>query len=285
LCCGMPATGRSRKSTRRSGPQSTLATDPCSRLRKQAGWLTALTRGGGWRGCLGRVCDHAATGWGDGVGDERTSAADLAALQTAVLGCHEALVVPPLSRRTQWVVRRLRRLHLSWLLAPWFVVELAGMFWRGHWRGSVAGQARAERLYARLSGKDPHVARRAEVSRMVEQLGSLDERMRWRDEEPPGPPRGADRAELEAAAGALIGYYVTGRRTDDALLGEVQIAWAEYEGLVHERLQRDLERGRRGRRRVDSEVDLREQAAIDRYLLAWRRWLDRRARPGTAGEG
>jgi len=215
------------------------------------------------------------------VGDERTSAADLAALQTAVLGCHEAFVVPPPSRRTQWVVRRLQRLHLSWLLAPWLLV---GMFRRGHLGGSVAGQARAERLYARLSGKDPHVAR-AEVSRMVEQLGSLDERMRWRDEEPPGPPRGADRAELEAAAGALIGYYVTGRQTDDELLGEVQTAWAEYEGLIHERLLRGLERGRRGRRRVDPEVDLREQAAIDRYLVAWRRWLDRRARPGTAGEG
>ncbi|HEU4397272.1 MAG TPA: hypothetical protein VFU54_05475 [Actinomycetota bacterium] len=218
------------------------------------------------------------------MGDERASAADLAALQTAVLGCHEAFVVPPPSRRTQWVVRRLQRLRLSWLLAPWFVVELVGMFLRGHLRGSVAEQARAERLYGRLSGKDPHVAR-AEVLRMVEQLGSLDERMRWDDEEPLGPPRGADRAELEAAAGALLGYYVAGRRTDDELLGEVQAAWAEYESLVHERLQRGLERGWRGRRRVEPEVDLREQAAIDRYLVAWRRWLDRRARPGTAGEG
>lgn len=176
--------------------------------------------------------------------DERASAADLAALRAAVLALHEEFLVPLPSRRSRRVLRRMQRAHLSWLLAPWFVVQIIRMF-RAHLRGSVAGQARAERLYGQLSGKDPHVAR-AEVDRMLDQLGSLDERHRWVDEERPGAPGGADPAELEAAAGALLGYYLAGRRTDDQLLGEVQAAWAESEGLTHEQLQRGLERGVRG---------------------------------------
>lgn len=216
------------------------------------------------------------------MGDEQASAEDLAALQTALLDSYEQFVVPRPSRRTRRVVRRLRRLHLSWLLAPLFVVELVRMLRSGHWPRFGAEQARAARLYGRLSGKDPHVAR-AEVWRMLEQLGLLDERQRWPDEERPGAWGGADRAELEAAAAALLGYYLAGRRTEDELLAEVQAAWAEYEGLAHERLQGGLEPGRRGRR-AEPQADRREQVASDRYLGAWRRWLDQRARQGTAGQ-
>lgn len=110
--------------------------------------------------------------------DERTSAEDLAALRAAVLGLHKEFLVPPPGRRTQRVVRRL---HLSWLLVPWFVVAMARDL-RGYLRGSMAVQARAFRLYGQLSGKDPHVAR-AEVFRIPEQLGSLDERHRWLGED------------------------------------------------------------------------------------------------------
>jgi hypothetical protein len=39
------------------------------------------------------------------------------------------------------------------------------------------------------------------------------------------------RAELEAAAAALIGYSLAGRRSDDQLLLGVQAAWAEREEL------------------------------------------------------
>jgi hypothetical protein len=217
------------------------------------------------------------------VGDELASAEDLAALQGAVLGCLDGFLGPLPSRRSQRLWRRLRRLHLSWLLAPWFLVEIARMFLPGHWRRFHYGQVRAEGLYRQLSGKDPHVAQ-AEVWRMVEQLGWLDERHGWSDEGRPGVPRSADRAELEAAAGALVGYYLAGRRTDDELLGEVLAAWAEYEDLTQQQVQLVVERGRRGRR-GESELDLREQAACDWYLVAWRRWLDQRAQLGTTGAG
>src|SRR5262245_62596631 len=81
----------------------------------------------------------------------------------------------------------------------------------------------AVRLYRELSGKDPGVAE-AEVWRMTHQLGSLDERVLVLEEDWPGRPAGADRVELEAAAGALAGYYLGGRRTDDGLLQQVEAA-------------------------------------------------------------
>jgi hypothetical protein len=217
------------------------------------------------------------------VGDERASAADLAALRGAVLGCLDGVFGTLPGRRTLRVWRRLRRRHLSWLLAPWLVVGTAHALLPGTWRRFHDGHVRAAGLYRQLSGKDPHVAR-AEVWRMVEQLGWLDERHPGPDEERPGAPPSADRAELEAAAGALVGYYLAGRRTDDELLGEVQAAWDEYEDL-NQRLQ-PLERGRRGRRGGEPEFDLRERAACDRYLVAWRRWLDRHApRASSTGLG
>ena len=215
------------------------------------------------------------------MADEPASAADLAALRTAVLVCLDGFFGPLPGRRT---LRAWRRLHLSWLLAPWFLVELARVFLPGTWRRFHDRQARAAGLYRQLSGKDPHVAQ-AEVWRMVEQLGWLDERHPGPNEERPDTPRSADRAELEAAAGALVGYYLAGRRTDDELLGEVLAAWAEYEELNQQQVQLLVERGRRGRRGGEPELDLRVQAACDRYLAAWRRWLDQQARLGAAGGG
>jgi hypothetical protein len=216
------------------------------------------------------------------VDDERAAAEDLAALRTALLGLHEEFLGPLPGRRTQRVIRRLRTPRLSWLLVPWFLVHWArGM--RRHLRGSIAEQARAERLYGQLSGKDPHVAQ-AEVFRMVEQLGQLDARERWYEEESPAPPWGADRAELERAAAALLGYYLAGRQTQDELLGEVLAAWTEYERLTHQRAQRVLEEGPRRGGRVEPETEVRVQAARERYLLAWRRWLDRQA-PSSSSPG
>jgi hypothetical protein len=79
-----------------------------------------------------------------------------------------------------------------------------------------------------VDAEDPGVAR-AEVWRILLQLGALDEPLRL-NEERPGAPPGADPGEVEAAAGALLGYYLGGRRTDDELLGEVEAAWAGIRG-------------------------------------------------------
>jgi len=138
------------------------------------------------------------------------------------------------------------------------------------------------RLYRELSGKDPGVAE-AEVWRMTDQLSSLDERVLALDEDRPGQPPGADRAEVEAAAGALAEYYLGGRRTDDGLLQQVEAAWAKVEEL--ESRQRDEAAGGLLRRRNWERMalsDEQEDEAVDRYVAAWRRWLDRQAQQGAS---
>jgi hypothetical protein len=91
-----------------------------------------------------------------------------------------------------------------------------------------------------VDAEDPGVAR-AEVWRILLQLGALDEPLRL-NEERPGAPPGADPGEVEAAGGALLGYYLGGRRTDDELLGEVEAAWAGYEELTEQQLERAMDR-------------------------------------------
>jgi hypothetical protein len=213
---------------------------------------------------------------------DSASAEEFAALRAAVLRDHDQFVRMGPKRRSLRVARRLRQLHLSWLLIPWYLLVAARLFFLpGAWRRLAADEEQAVRRYRRLSGKDPRVAR-AEIGRIVLQLGALDERLRDLDETRPGAPGGADPGELEAAAGALLGYYLGGRRTDDALLGEVEVAWAEYEELTEQQLERAMDRRRVGRRRAGPMVDERVQAAADRYRAAWRRWFDRRVERGSA---
>jgi hypothetical protein len=218
---------------------------------------------------------------GDDVHDDSASAEELAALHAAVLRDHDQLVRMGPKPRSLRVARRLKRLHLSWLLIPWYLVLAARFFLPGSWRRLVADEEQAVRLYRRLSGKDPQMAR-AEVWRIGRQLGELDQRLHDLDEERPGAPRGADPGEVAVAAGVLLGYYLAGRRSDDELLGEVEAAWAEYEELTEQQFERAVERGLFGRSRAEPTVDERVQAAADRYRAAWRRWLDRQAEQGAA---
>jgi hypothetical protein len=112
------------------------------------------------------------------VHDDGASAEELAALQAAVLRSHDQFVRMEPTPRSLRVARRLKRLHLSWLAVPWALVDIARLFmpaFRG--RGFPADEEQAVRLYRRLSGKDPHVAR-AEIWRIGIQLGELDERLR-----------------------------------------------------------------------------------------------------------
>lgn len=217
------------------------------------------------------------------MGNENASAEQLAELRAALLRWHEQFL-DPVSPRTLRVVDRLDRLHLIWLAFPMFLAKSGRLFW--HLRrggGLVAAEERAVRLYRQLSGTDPHVAR-AEVTRIGFQLSVLDARVRAPDADPPGAPRPADPAELEAAAAALIGYYLAGRHSDDALLGEIEAAWVEHEELLE--WQRPGARRHRGRRRRAEALAYGRalEAATDRYLAAWRRWLDRPTRPrGPAG--
>jgi hypothetical protein len=83
----------------------------------------------------------------------------------------------------------------------------------------------------------------AEVWRIGHQVAELDERVGDLDEQRPGAPHGTDPGELEAAAEALLGYYLAGRRTNDEPLAQVEAAWAEYEELTEQQLERAMEGG------------------------------------------
>lgn len=208
-----------------------------------------------------------------------TSAEELAALRDAVLGCLDDLL-RPLHRRSLRAIRRLRRRHLSWLVAPWILIDLARTVLFGHRPAVFASHKRAVGLYRRLSGMDPQVAR-AEIWRIVHQLTPLDERVRHLDGDRPGAPSGADREEVAAAAAALVGYYLAERWTDDELLREVEAAWAEHEDLAEQWRQRAVGWGTPGRRHAEPAIDRREQVMTDRYLVAWRRWFDWQAQQET----
>ena len=207
------------------------------------------------------------------MGQEALPAADMAALHEAVLGFYEESIGRLVAQRRGRARRSPRRLHplMLILLLPWLL--LVGLV-----RGAVTRrepevavhQQRAVSLYRQLSGKDPTVAR-AELGRIYQQLMAIDERGQryapWS-----GRAGVADRADLEAAAGALLAYHLAGRQTDDVLLGEIQAAWVEYEALGEERRERLLIQGERG---VRAHRSHQERVAMDRYLAGWRRWFDR----------
>ena len=214
--------------------------------------------------------------------EEQGPAEGLTALREAVLRHHDDLSRGVADGRTAHLVRRLHRLHLSWLAIPWLLLVGARIFLFGGPPGAAASEDRAVALYRQRSGKDPQTAR-VEVARLVMQLGPLDDPVDWAGHRR-GLPR-VDRAELEAAADALIAYYLACRRTDDALLGEVLAVWAEWEELLEWAWGRGsggLLRGRRAARRVEGE----DRARMERYVAAWRRWFDRQAEHGApAGSG
>jgi hypothetical protein len=228
------------------------------------------------------------------VGQEAFPAEDMAALLDAVLGFYEdsvrLSVVPPNGRMPPRVLRRparrLQWLKLLLLLLPVLLIGLVRMVVTGRAREAVVRQQRAVSLYRQLSGKDPRVAE-AEVRRITDQLRAIDQRVRP-DGDRSGTPGAADRAELAAAADALLAYHLAGRQTDDVLLGETQAAWVEVEALRQEQQERLLLQAGRGKQAVRAEftrqerigLHRQERAAMDRYRAGWRRWLDRHAEQG-----
>jgi hypothetical protein len=221
------------------------------------------------------------------VGQDELPEADMVALREAVLGFYEDSVRLRVVPRSGREPRRPPRRRLQWLklllLLPGLLVALVRMVVTGRWREAFARQQRAVSLYRQRGGKDPLVAE-AEVRRIKDQLMTIDERVRPGGGRP-GTAGAADRAELAAAAGALLAYHLGGRQTDDALLGEIQAAWVKYEALKQELQERLLLQVGRGKQAVRAEfsrqqraeLGRRMQAAMDRYLAGWRGWLDRHA--------
>jgi hypothetical protein len=187
---------------------------------------------------------------------------------------------PLATRRTIRLMAWLRQRHLAWLLLPWLVMVGARVLLPGQ-RAAQASEDHIVDLYCQASGVDRQAAR-DEVWRLGGQLAPLVDRPEFVGLAQTAEPPGAKRAELEAAADALLAHSLAGRRTDDELLGAVLELWAEHEGsLVHgdERLVHQGITGRRAQTRAMlSEVE----AWRKRYRLAWRRWFDQQAEHGSA---
>jgi hypothetical protein len=214
------------------------------------------------------------------VHEQPGPAEELTALREAVLRHHDDLSQEVAEDRTAHLLLRLHRLHLSWLAIPWLLLGAARVFLLGGPPGTAVSEERAVALYRQRSGKDPMTAR-VEVGRLVMQLGRLDDPMGWAGHRR-GLPR-VDRAELEAAADALIGYYLACRRTDDALLREALAVWDEWDELLEQTWawgSRGMLRGRRAARAAHR-AEGEDQARMERYVAAWRRWLDRQAGHGA----
>ncbi len=150
----------------------------------------------------------------------------LVALRTALLAFYDEHTSalgrrPRLTRRERLMSQALERLRLKWLaIGALLVVGAVRSKRQGR---PVFGDVRPmARQYGQLAGKDPDVAR-AEMLRIVKQLLPLDARTRRAGE----LPRPVTRAEFELAADALLRFYVSGRHTDDALLREIEAAYAE----------------------------------------------------------
>jgi hypothetical protein len=207
----------------------------------------------------------------------------MAALLQAVLGFYEESVRPLVGQRRRRMARRLHRRGLRWLnallLLPWLLVGLVYMVATRRALQVVACEQRAVSLYRQLSGKDPRVAE-AEVGRVKDQLLAIDQRVKPYGARFATAGATADQAELAAAADALLTYHLRGRQTDDALLGEIQAAWVDYEAIGAERKDRMLGQVGRGQPPARVEIIGQEQAAMDRRA---REGAERERQQGDAG--
>jgi ribonuclease HI len=123
---------------------------------------------------------------------------------------------------------------------------------------------------------------RDEVWRLGGQLAPSVDRPEFVGLEQPAEPPGANRAELEAAADALLAHSLAGRRTDDELLGAALALWDEHEDSMVHGDERLAQQGITGRR-AQTKAMLREvEAWKKRHRLAWRRWFDQHAEHGSA---
>ncbi len=203
--------------------------------------------------------------------------ADMAALREAVLGFYEESIGRLVAQQRRG--RPPRRLHPLTLLVllPWLLlVGVVRMAVTRREPQVAVRQQRAVSLYRQLSGKDPVVAR-AELVRIYQQLMAIDQRVKLSSAQW-ATAKATGRAELAAAAGALLAYHLGGRQTDDALLGEIQAAWVEYEALGEQRMDQRFGRVARGVPPLPKEISDQERAAMDRYVAGWRAWFDRHAR-------
>jgi hypothetical protein len=215
------------------------------------------------------------------MAERQGPAQDRMALREALLRYLDLSEQPLASRGELRLHVWLHRRHLSWLLLPWQLVQLAWWFvLSGQRRAAVASHGHAIDLYHQASGVDRRAAW-DEVWRLAGQLGPLVDRPEFVGLEQAAEPPGANRAELEAAADALLAYSLAGRRTDDELLGAVLALWDEHEDSMVDTHERLVQQGITGRRAQDRAIVAEAEAWRQRYRLAWRRWFDQQAEQGS----
>jgi hypothetical protein len=210
-----------------------------------------------------------------GMEEAASAEQSLVALRAALLAYYDEHTSalgrqPVLTRRERLMRQAVERLWLKWLaIGALLVVGAVRSKRQGR---PVFGDVRpVARRYGQLAGKDPDVAR-AEVLRIVKQLLPLDARTRRAGE----LPRSVTRAEFELAAEALLRFYVAGRHSDDALLREIEAAYAEVD-VASEAMLEQMH-GEAGSASAQRKQDMeRHEAANRRYVEAWLRWLDYQA--------
>jgi hypothetical protein len=212
-----------------------------------------------------------------GLAQERT------ALRDALLRYLDLNGRPIATRRELRLHVWLHRRHLSWLLLPWYPVRVAWWFLlSGQRRAARASEDRAIDLYRQASGVDRQAAWDEVFWRLAGQLAPMVDRPEFVGLEQTAEPPGANRAELEAAADALLAYSLAGRRTDDQLLAAVLALWDEHEDSMVDTHERLVQQGITGRRAQDRATLAEAEAWRQRYRLAWRRWFDQQAEQGSA---
>lgn len=117
---------------------------------------------------------------------------------------------------------------------------------------------------------------------MTRRLAPLVDLPEWLGLDPTAVPGCANRAELEAAADALLARSLAGRRTDDELLGEVLALSDENEDSMVHAHERLVQQGVTGRRAQTDAIVAEAEAWRERYRLAWRGWFDQQAEQGSA---
>jgi hypothetical protein len=203
---------------------------------------------------------------------ERIEAASFDEALKDLVGYYDQICVPMRGPAKRLRVR-LARYRLSWLAAPWVLVETIWGFLGAaqEMRAYESAARQASASYQLLTGKEPEVAG-DEVTEMASQLAEIDGRFipDWGLADPPF----ADESQLRVAAAALLRFFAGNEVTDDALFAATQAAYQRLESIREraEGVDEITDGSVRHRRLQELEDD--EDEAQDELIRSWRSWFE-----------